>query len=122
MAGEKKCIVGYSDSDWAVCRVTGKSTSGGALMIGSHLMKAWSRTQNHVTISSVEAELYAMVKCTAELIGIKSMMRDWGHEKSGALHADSTAALGIPKRNVRQDEAHQHQSSRDARSARQKGR
>ena len=39
-----------------------------------------------------------MVKCTAELMGIKSMMKDWGREKSGALYADSSAALGIAKR------------------------
>ena len=67
-------------------------------MIGSHLIKAWSRTQNHVTLSSAEAELYAMVKCTAELLGIKSMMADWGRAKSGLLCADSTAAFGIAKR------------------------
>ena len=67
-------------------------------MMGSHLIKAWSRTQNNVTISSAEAELYAMVKCTAELIGIKSMMADWGRTKTGTLYADSTAALGIAKR------------------------
>ena len=67
-------------------------------MIGSHIIKAWSRTQNHVTISSAEAELYAMVKCTAEMLGIKSMMSDWGRSKSGILYADSTAALGIAKR------------------------
>ena len=67
-------------------------------MIGQHLIKAWSRTQNHITLSSAEAELYARVKCTAELIGIKSMMTDWGRSKSGILYADSTAALGIAKR------------------------
>ena len=67
-------------------------------MISQHMIKAWSRTQNHVTLSSAEAELYAMVKCTAELIGIKSMMADWGRSKSGTLYADSTAALGIAKR------------------------
>ena len=47
--GEDKDITGYSDSDWAGCRVTGKSTSGGVIMIGSHFVKGWSRTQNHVT-------------------------------------------------------------------------
>ena len=66
--GDEKCIVGYSDSDWAGCRVTGKSTSGGALMLGTNHTKAWPRAQNHVTISSAEAELYAMVKCAAELV------------------------------------------------------
>ena len=96
--GEEKKIVGYSDSDWAGCRVTGKSASGGALMIGSHLIKAWSRTQNNVTLSSAEAELNAMVKCTAELLGTKSMMADWGRDKKGTLYADSSAALGIANR------------------------
>lgn len=95
--GEEKMRVGFSDSDWAGCRVTGKSTSGGALTIGSHLIKACSRTQSSVTMISAEAELYAMVKCTAELMGIKSMMKDWGREKSGTLYADSSASRGIAK-------------------------
>ena len=67
-------------------------------MIGGHLIKAWSRTQNNVTLSSAEAEVHAMVKCTAEMLGIKSMMADWGRTKTGTLYADSTAALGIAKR------------------------
>ena len=96
--GEEQEVTGYSDSDWAGCRATGKSTSGGALMIEHHLTKAWSRTQNHVTLSSAEAELYATVKCTAEMFGVKSMMADWVRSKSGTLYADSTAALGIAKR------------------------
>ena len=36
--GHESEVTGYSDSDWAGCRVTGKSTSGGALMIGSHFI------------------------------------------------------------------------------------
>ena len=72
--GHEPEITGYSDSDWAGCRATGKSTSGGALMIGSHFIKGWARTQNHVTLSSAEAELVALVKCSAELLGAKSMM------------------------------------------------
>ena len=91
-------ITGYSDSDWAGCRVTGKSTSGGALMIGGHFIKGWARTQNHVTLSSAEAELVALVKCSAELLGARSMMRDLGVESEGLVYADSTAALAIAKR------------------------
>ena len=55
--GRESEVTGYSDSDWGGCRVTGLSTSGGALTIGSHFSKGWSRTQNHVTRSSAEAEL-----------------------------------------------------------------
>merc|ERR1711981_257418 len=76
--GHESEVTGYSDSDWAGCRVTGRSTSGGALMIGSHFIKGWSRTQNHVTLSSAEVELIALVKCSAELLGMRNVMRDWG--------------------------------------------
>ena len=37
--GHESEVTGYTDSDWAGCRVTGKSTSGGALMIGGHFIK-----------------------------------------------------------------------------------
>ena len=37
--GHEPEFTGYSDSDWGGCRVTGKSTSGGALMIGGHFIK-----------------------------------------------------------------------------------
>ena len=60
--GHEPEITGYSDSDWAGCRVTGKSTSGGALMIGIHFLKGEARTQNHVKTSSAAAELVALVK------------------------------------------------------------
>jgi len=29
---------GYTDSDWAGCRATGKSTSGGVVMTGDHFI------------------------------------------------------------------------------------
>ena len=67
-------------------------------MIGDHFIKGWSRTQNHVTTSSAEAELIALVKCTAESLGIKSMARDWGLDLGVTLYADSSAALAIAKR------------------------
>ena len=91
-------MTGYSDSDWAGCRTTGKSTSGGVVMIGGHFVKGWSRTQNHVTMRSAEAELIALVKCTTECMGIQSMFRDWGTNLSCNLYADSSAALAIAKR------------------------
>ena len=59
---------GYSDSDWAGDRETGKSTSGGLVMLGSHLIKSWSRTQDSVTLSSAEAELVALGKLAMEVL------------------------------------------------------
>ena len=35
----------FTDADWAGCRRSRKSTSGGTAMIGGHCIKAWSKTQ-----------------------------------------------------------------------------
>ena len=67
-------------------------------MIGSHFSKGWSRTQNNVITSSAEAELAAMVKGSAELLGLRSLMMDLGRDSSGVVYADSSAALAIAKR------------------------
>ena len=69
---------GYSDSDWAGGRATGKTTSGGIVMLGDLLVKSWSRTQDSVTLSSAEAELVALGKLAMETLGIRSMCREWG--------------------------------------------
>ena len=68
-------------------------------MIGGHFIKGWSRTQNHITLSSAQAELIAPVKCSAELLGKRSMLRDFGVEREGVVYVDSSAALAIARRN-----------------------
>ena len=45
----------FADSDWAGDKVSRKSTSGGALMCGYHLLKSWSSTQPVIALSSGEA-------------------------------------------------------------------
>ena len=53
----------YVDSDYAGCPRTRKSTSDGCIMMGTHLIKSWSSTRNNaISLSSGEAELYAVVK------------------------------------------------------------
>ena len=49
-------LEGFSDSDWAGCRRTGKSTSGGVIKIGEHFLNAWSKTQSIIALSSAESE------------------------------------------------------------------
>ena len=85
-------------------------------MIGSHFIKGWARTQNHVTLSAADAELVAPVKCSAELLGANGMMRYLGVEKGGVIYADSSAALAIAKRKGAGVEANQHQLSLDPRA------
>ena len=52
-----KHLVAFCDTDVAGCVQTRRSTSGGALMRGGHLIRHWSQTQTTVALSSAEAEL-----------------------------------------------------------------
>ena len=64
-------------------------------MIGEHYIKSWSSTQKTIALSSGEAELCALVKCSCELLGAIQLARDWAHELEGEVHVDSSAALGV---------------------------
>ena len=90
--------VTYTDSDWAGCRKTGKSTSGGVVTIGGHVIKTYSRQQKTVALSSAEAELHAMVAASAETIGVMNLCSDMGIKLRGEVYADSSAAMGIAQR------------------------
>ena len=63
-------LTGYTDSDWAGCKLTRRSTSGGVILHGSHLLLHYSRTQAGVALSSAEAELNAALKMDCEILGI----------------------------------------------------
>ena len=88
-------ILAFSDTDWAVCKISRRSTSGGMIFHGKHMIRSWSRAQNLVALSSAEAELYGTVRASGELLGIRSLARDFGHFLRGRLYADASAALGI---------------------------
>ena len=55
----------YTDSDWAGCQKTAKSTSGGIVCIGRHVIKTYSRQQKVIALSSAEAQLCALVAASA---------------------------------------------------------
>ncbi|MDP6496052.1 MAG: Ty1/Copia family ribonuclease HI, partial [Dehalococcoidia bacterium] len=96
---EQQAIDVYVDSDYAGCPRTRKSTSGGCVMMGSHLIKAWSSTQNNaISLSSGEAELYSIVKGVGQGIGIRQFLEDLGVSAAMRVHTDSAAAQGICKR------------------------
>ena len=42
----------YTDTDWAGCPRTRKSTSGGCIMLWRHTIKPWSSTQSSISLSS----------------------------------------------------------------------
>lgn len=97
-ASQRK-IVTYSDADWAGCKATRKSTTGGAIIVGCHTVKGWNKTQTLIALSSGESELYATLRAAAETLGILSMYKEFGLKMSGYIWGDAQAALGIISRN-----------------------
>ncbi len=85
----------YSDTDWAGCLKTRKSTSGGCLMLGTHLLKSWSSTQTSISLSSGEAEFYGVVKASGVSLGYQALLRDVGLNLPIRVWTDSSATIGI---------------------------
>ena len=63
-------------------------------MHGSHLLKAYSKTQQNIALSSGEAEYCSMVKDASEAMGLQAMARDFGRQLLPWLCVDASAALG----------------------------
>ena len=95
---EEEMVATYSDRDWAGCKRTRRSTTGGVMMKGNHYIKGWSTTQATVTLSSAEAELFAAVRASAETIGMISLLKDFNIHARGTVLADASAALGVIRR------------------------
>ena len=88
----------FTDSDWAGCKTTCRSTSCGAALWGKHCLKAWSSTQATVALSSAEAELYALTKGAAQGLGLMTLLADFGVAVEVTVHTDASAAIGIVRR------------------------
>ena len=85
----------FTDSDWAGCKETRKSSSAGVLMLGRHTLKAYTRKQKVIAKSSAEAELYAAALGKSETKGVQSMMRDLGFAVKPVLNIDAKATEHI---------------------------
>ena len=62
------------------------------MMIGRHLLRAWSSTQPSIAMSSAAAEYYALVEGATRSLGLQSMMRELGLRKNIFVQTDSSAA------------------------------
>ena len=88
----------YSDTDFAGCLKTRRSTSGGCIMRGSHCIKSWATTQAIVALSSGEAEYYGLTKAACLGIGAISLCKDFHIVLKLIVYTDSSAAKGIVAR------------------------
>ena len=88
----------HTDSDWAGCRRTRVSVSGGVVRLGDSMIKSWSKDQHTIATSSAEAELYAANYGGQQSMGIQTLLQELGCIVNIIVSIDSSAALGILQR------------------------
>ena len=85
----------YADSDWAGCRKTRKSTSGGVACHGMHCIRTWSSTQATIATSSGEAEFYALIESASRGLGLQTLAKDLGQNLGVDLYSDASAGRSM---------------------------
>ena len=88
----------WTDTDYAGCRRTRKSTSGGLVTLGDHVLKTWSQTQAVIALSSGEAEYYGLVRGAANGQGLVSLINDFGIQRKLRVKTDAPVAKSIASR------------------------
>jgi hypothetical protein len=75
-------LIGYSNADYARCKIDRKSTSGTCQFLGRSLVSWVSKKQNSVALSTTEAEYIAVGHCCVQLLWMRQTLRDYGYKLS----------------------------------------
>ena len=67
-----------SDANWACCKRSRKSSSGGTIAIGAQLLRSCAKTQDVIAKSSGESELYGVMRLLTEALGASTLLEDFG--------------------------------------------
>jgi hypothetical protein len=94
-------LIGYSDSDYAGCKVDRRSTSGTCQFLGRSLVSWSSKKQNSVALSTAEAEYISAGSCCAQLLWMKATLSDYGIKyKNVPLLCDNESAIKMTQNPV----------------------
>jgi hypothetical protein len=89
-------LIGYSDADYARCKVDRKSTSGTCQFLGQSLLSWSSKKQNYVALSMAKAEYIAVGSCCAQLLWMRQTLKDYGNSMNQVpLLCDNDSATKI---------------------------
>nr|GEY13093.1 retrovirus-related Pol polyprotein from transposon TNT 1-94 [Tanacetum cinerariifolium] len=86
----------FSDADYARCKDTFKSTSGGAQFLGEKLVSRSSKKQDCMALSTAEAEYVSLSACYAQVLWMRTQLTDYGfHFNKIPIYCDSKSAIAI---------------------------
>ncbi|XP_019171969.1 PREDICTED: uncharacterized protein LOC109167406 [Ipomoea nil] len=89
-------LVGYSDVDFAGCRIDRKNTSGTCQFLGGRHVSWFSKKQNSIATSTAEAEYIAAGSCCAQILWMTHQLRDYGViVREVRIKCDNTSAISI---------------------------
>ena len=89
-------LIGYTDSDFAGCKIDRKSPSGSCQFLGRRLVSWYSKKQHSVSTSTAEAEYIAAGSCCAQILWIRNQLRDYGPLLNKIpIFCDNTSAIAI---------------------------
>ena len=71
-------LVGYTDSDFAGCKIDRKSTSRSCQFLGRRLVSWYSKKQHSISTSTAEAEYIAAGSCCAQILWMRNQLQDYG--------------------------------------------
>jgi hypothetical protein len=87
-------LIGYSDGDYAGCKIDIKSTSGTYQFLRRSLVSWASKKQNSVALSTTEAEYIVVGHCCAHLLWMRQTLRDYDYKLSKVpLQCDNESAI-----------------------------
>jgi len=95
---ESSKLIGYCDAVWAGSVDDRKSTSRGCFSLGNNLISWFSKKQNCVFLSTVEAEYIAAGSSCSQLVWMKQMLKEYNVEQDVlTLYCDNLSAINISK-------------------------
>ena len=88
-------IMGYSESDWAGCKETRRSTTGFCILLRYNLILWSAKRQPTVTKSSTEAEYKALTAAAQELTWLSALLKDLDVSQfcPTLLHCDNLSSV-----------------------------
>ena len=88
---------GFSDSDWASCPTTRRSTTGFCIFLGDSLISWRTKKQPTISKSSAEAECRALAATTSELTWLRYLLCDFQFPQSSPsfIYCDNQSAIHI---------------------------